>query len=87
MLVDLTREEIKALLGGVACPALPAAKDKLRAALDQPTTCTTFDCDKPVVASVEIEGEWCRYCPECAEVLERSGDPTHWDGQEASRAS
>ena len=35
VLVHLTADEAKALLGGVACPALPSAKDKLRAALDR----------------------------------------------------
>lgn len=43
-------------------------------------TCETFDCERAPVASVQIEGQgWFRYCEECAEKLERSGDETRWD--------
>lgn len=70
--VELSREEAKALCGGIACPDLPAAKAKLRAALDstQPECFTREEIEKRLFGEEAValdaaedaldRGEWSR---------------------------
>jgi hypothetical protein len=48
--------------------------------IDGRPSCTAAYCDRPPAASVLVDGDWHRYCQECARALERTGKRVlRWD--------